>query len=178
MRKTLSFLFVVFFLPGLTNCGGKQRPFSPTDNTPNEEDATTPANEVAKVNTATKGAVDQAKGKAAPTTNTPVAGNTPPSVPAVTFKDVKPLFQNYCISCHGVQYFRLNEAGSPNPNDPLPPFILTKYSVAKEYVDNGKLLERIWTLRNDPIRRMPWNIEMPDEDRQKIKDWIDAGAPK
>ena len=157
MRKTLFFLFVVFFLPGLTGCGGKKRPLNPV--APEDE------NNQASVNR---------------------NGTTVPAGSAILWTDIKLIFKNRCSNCHDHKYPRLDEAGHIDPNaEKLPAFDLQDYLIVKKYVDNGKLLKVIWTLRNDPKKRMPWKLGLPknvkdmtDEERKKIKDWIEAGAPK
>jgi hypothetical protein len=73
-------------------------------------------------------------------------------------KDALPLFKQYCILCH-------NE----NTGGRMRNFL--KYEVAVEFKDSikAKLLDQSMPL---PGAR----INMPEEDRQILIDWIDQGA--
>jgi len=96
--------------------------------------------------------------------NTPQAPTPQPSTSIkqkVTFKDIKPLFQKHCMLCHGS----------------TPAIDWTSFDVSKEYGLNGKLYERIWSLKDDPVQGMPLGnaFQMTIEERQKIIDWIKDG---
>ena len=79
----------------------------------------------------------------------------------VSFDEVKPLFEKHCMLCHrGV-----------------PPIInWLDENTAKEYVENGKLYNRIWELKDDPMRGMPLGnaFGMTEEERQKIVEWLEG----
>ncbi len=68
-----------------------------------------------------------------------------------------------CYSCH-------KEGGSGYAG-----ISLDQHVILKDYAADGSLLDRITT--NDAIKLMPPGLPLPDCERQKIKAWIQAGAP-
>ncbi len=94
------------------------------------------------------------------------------SEPAVSFAEVKPIFQNHCITCHF------------NPRIPTAVEVdWADYSATQPYVQNGKLLERVWTLRKDLVKGMPFGNgaglngqQMTNEERELVKKWIEGGG--
>lgn len=94
---------------------------------------------------------------------TPVAGSPVKRENLVVFADIQPLFQKHCAFCH--------LGGVPNINWVL-------YEVAKGYANDGRLYERIWTLRNDPGKGMPLAnaFGMTEDERKRIVKWIEDGG--
>lgn len=98
-----------------------------------------------------------------------------PVEPIVSFENVvKPLLQNYCISCH-----------DPNPSVSTHPLAAAArkidwldYETTIENKDN--LLSKVWTLKNEPTS-MPF-VNTPGQDeqtitpeqREKIKVWVES----
>ena len=79
----------------------------------------------------------------------------------VSFEEIKPLFEKHCMLCHRV----------------APPIInWLDQNTAKEYVENGKLYNRIWELKNDIQKGMPLgnSFGMTEEERLKIVEWIEG----
>ena len=81
----------------------------------------------------------------------------------VRFEAVKTIFEERCIACHN------SNAAIPNYMD---------FAVIKERVENGKLLKRVWTLKDDPAKGMPLGnaTGMTDEERELIVKWIEDGG--
>lgn len=78
--------------------------------------------------------------------------------------EIKAILAENCDKCHidGASEFSGYELGN--------------YDALKAYVDDGKLIERT----NDASSPMPPKSDgglLPDCDRQKIKAWVNAGAP-
>ena len=159
MKKCI-FLSIIWIsvLGLLSSCNGEQRPL---DSNPIETDAGTGAE-----STTTGG---QTTGGAAGTTGGPSGDpNAQQGGTKVTFDDIKPLFETHCIACHV-------EGASP-PQIPLIEWL--DYNTAKSYADNGKLKERVWDLKDDPVKGMPMAnaTEMTEEERQQIVKWIEDGG--
>ena len=79
------------------------------------------------------------------------------------FSDVSPLLEKHCMWCHG----------------PIPPQInWLDYEVAKGYVENGELYNRVWELKDDAMNGMPQGnaFGMTEEERQQIVKWIEDGG--
>jgi len=93
---------------------------------------------------------------------------TPKPTPEITktkFSDITPLFEKHCMICHGTN---------------LPKIDFLNHKVAVRYIDNGKLYERIWTLKDDRLKSMPLgnSFKMTDAERKLIIKWIqDGGLP-
>ena len=153
MKRYICSIITLFSALGLLiNCNGAKRPWSSNQpGTGNE----------------TQGA----------TTTTPGPANIgTPGKTQIVFSDVKPLFEQHCISCHVV-------FADDFPDD-FPPINWLDYSTAKSYADDGSLYERIWTLRADEKKGMPQggfdedeiSNEEGDRIRESIKNWIEGGA--
>lgn len=76
---------------------------------------------------------------------------------------VKPILDNYCVSCHSTT----NNQGGVN---------IEGYTNVKVYVDNGNLLKSIQ--HDAGVSPMPkGQAKLDDCKINKIKAWIDQGAP-
>ena len=87
------------------------------------------------------------------------------ATPTVLYSDIQPLFQKHCMICHrGIE----------------PKINWLDYATAKSYADNGKLYERIWTLRKNQVKAMPLgnSFRMTLEERKQIVQWIEDGGPQ
>jgi uncharacterized membrane protein len=74
--------------------------------------------------------------------------------------DIVPLMNNYCVSCH--------YAGGSGPGD------YTLYSDVKAAVDNDKIKNRVFTLKDMPQAGSP---QCTADELGKLKCWLDQGAP-
>lgn len=151
----------------LISCGGKQRPSSNAQSASNTE-LTQGTGEGFNSSTQMKDNVSGNSAQAADSTfsaNAVQAANH--SEPYVNnrlrFANIKPILQNRCAACH-------------NPVLNLPNML--EYPVIKERVDNGKLFERVVTLKDDPAKGMPLGntTGMTDAERDLIKQWIQDGG--
>ena len=77
------------------------------------------------------------------------------------FHDVKPIMDNYCITCHS--------GDSPRAN-----LSLTTYESVRGKTEKGNLLKRI----NDHTNPMPQSGLLPKYLRQTIQKWADGGFVK
>ena len=86
-----------------------------------------------------------------------------PTPNATLFSDVSPLFEKHCMWCHGSYPPQIN---------------WLDYEVAKEYVENGELYNRVWVLKDDAKNSMPQgnSFSMTEEERQQIVKWIEDGG--
>ncbi len=73
---------------------------------------------------------------------------------------IKPLIQNNCLSCHS--------AGAVQESTPL-----STHADLKNYAELGLLVART----NDATNPMPQSGLLPECDRNKIRAWVNAGAP-
>lgn len=71
-------------------------------------------------------------------------------------KDIKPIFEKSCIACHG--------KGSPKGNWLDYPTAFSKKELIKS---------RVFTKKD-----MPQGIDLPEDKRKLIADWVDKGAPE
>lgn len=78
-------------------------------------------------------------------------------------RDIQPVIQNYCASCHS--------ASSPSGG-----VVLTTFQGVKTVADNGKLVGSVFHLPGH-YAMPPSGVKLPDCDLQKIKTWVDKGAP-
>ncbi len=180
--KVLLFVgfFLCFFLSGfLLSCGGKQRTTGSTGTSTGgtgtsgtSTGSTTGGETTSGSSTGNAGhpTAGNAEKPTAGNEGTPSDGTTGNGAPEdntnkISFEtQIKPLFQKHCSLCHTAQ---------------MPPVVdWTDYSATKPYVDSGSLLERIWTLKDDPAKSMPLAnaFQMTDEERELIKNWIESGA--
>ena len=166
-KLTILFIFITF----LGGCGGPKRdpiPGAKTTagtTTAGTTTAGTPTGEKPKGET-TAGGNTTSGATGAPGGGPPSGTSPPPSAePAVRFAEVEPLFDTHCMVCHRS----------------TPPVVdWTNYEVAKTYVDNGKLLERVWTLKDDILKGMPMGggagTKFSPANRELIKKWIEGGG--
>lgn len=78
--------------------------------------------------------------------------------------DVEPILKKNCYSCHG--------AGASQPDG----VILEGYDHVKKEVDNGRLIGAITHAAG--YTPMPYNLpQLSACDINKIKDWVNRGAP-
>ena len=87
------------------------------------------------------------------------------ATPIILYSDIQTLFDKHCMICHRTGESKIN---------------WVDYTTAKSYVDNGKLYERIWTLKEDQLKSMPLGnvFQMTIEERKQIVQWIEAGGPQ
>ena len=87
------------------------------------------------------------------------------ATPIILYSDIQTLFERHCMICHRTGVRKIN---------------WVDYTTAKSYVDNGKLYERIWTLKEDQLKSMPLGnaFKMTLEERKQIVQWIEAGGPQ
>jgi len=84
---------------------------------------------------------------------------TQQSSSSISFQeDIRPLFEKRCMMCHKYTLHRIQ---------------WTEYDESMQYVNSGQLLERVWNLQDMP----PPGMEMTEEERELVKDWIEGGAP-
>ena len=84
------------------------------------------------------------------------------TLPNVSFSyttNIKPIIDQYCISCHS--------GAGPGPND------YRTYEGIKPLLDNGKVLERVVVEKT-----MPQGGGMSQAARDSINCWIQSGYPK
>ena len=177
--KKISHYLIVALLPWLISCGGKQRPASSPVATSSEENTTTispsenisngelSTNNTTLASTTSTSSTTSPPNLSSPTTSTSVVSTTSTNVVSqkTRFADVKPIFQQRCNLCHG-------------PGKPQPTTDWLDYATSKSRVDNGELFNRIWTLKDDPVRGMPQAnaTQMTNEERELIKKWIEDGG--
>ena len=156
-------------LGGLINCGGKQRSWNTTDqNIVEKSDVnTTDQNVIEKsdVNTTDQNIIEKSD------VNTidqniiekSDVNTMEKDYVKTVFDDIKPLFKKHCMLCHGFAEPKIN---------------WLDHTTAKSYVDNKNLYEKIWELRNDPVKGMPLgnSMRMTTEEREKIVKWIEDGG--
>lgn len=73
---------------------------------------------------------------------------------------IKPLIANNCLSCHA--------PGTVQESTPL-----STYENVRDYAELGLLVSRT----NDTNTPMPQSGLLPECDRNKIRAWVNAGAP-
>ncbi len=78
-------------------------------------------------------------------------------------KDIQPVLQSYCVSCH--------TASAPSGG-----VVLNTYQGVKTVSDNGKLVGSVFHLPGY-YAMPPSGIKLPDCDLQKIRTWVNNGAP-
>ncbi len=174
-------LLALALSPWFISCGGKQRPASsiaasPAENIATEGDASgntnnaeaSGSNVTSAANTPSSLAGTTPPPPSFSTTSTAVAGTTSTTVVQqnkTRFAEVKPILQQRCTLCHG-----------PGKMQPTSDWL--DYATSKSRVDNGEFLNRIWTLKDDPVKGMPMGnaTQMTDKERSLIKKWIEDGG--
>lgn len=79
--------------------------------------------------------------------------NVPVELNSVSFSDVKPIFEHRCMQCHSDSHWNW-----------------TNYDVA--FKNRDKIKFKVWTLRMMPPGGMP------NDERLKIRDWVDGGGQR
>lgn len=83
--------------------------------------------------------------------------------------DIKPLLEPLCVACHG----------NPAVGSALgaPQIDWLDYETSKNAKDI--LRERVWDLRNDPVKGMPQHnpAGLTEDQRKLVKDWVESGTP-
>jgi len=173
-------IIVVLCLTGLIGCVGEQRPLANGSTQPAQEATRTNPDSVQEAGNdqnpqpAGPAATPGAAGSTAETPpgaqtsqNAPSAGGdvgqdeaaTQQSSSSISFQeDIRPLFEKRCMMCHKYTLHRIQ---------------WTEYDESMQYVNSGQLLERVWNLQDMP----PPGMEMTEEERKLVKDWIEGGAP-
>ena len=177
-QKNIAIFLICLFVVG---CGGPKR--GPIEKTTTSGGSTTSGTTGAGASTRASGAgvKGQPPAKSGATSTGGGTSGTPattpsspeePSSPAVRFAEVKPIFQNHCITCHFKP--RVSTAVEVDWSD---------HSATVSYVQNGKLLEKVWTLKDDFVKGMPMGNgpgvngqTMTLEERELIKKWIEGGG--
>ncbi len=78
-------------------------------------------------------------------------------------KDIQPVLQNYCVSCHSV-------------SAPSGGVVLNTYQGVKTVADNGRLVGSVFHLPGF-YAMPPSGIKLPDCELKKIRSWVNKGAP-
>jgi mono/diheme cytochrome c family protein len=96
------------------------------------------------------------------TTTKPVATTTPPAPPVVaatTYKNsIKNIIDDNCAGCH--------RSGSPKGD-------FTNYAGVREKIDNGSFKELVIEKKTMPPRE-----PLSSADFNKVKQWLESGAPE
>ena len=74
--------------------------------------------------------------------------------------DIAPLMSSYCVSCH--------YAGGSGPGD------YSLYTDIKAAVDNGKINNRVFILKDMP---QAGSAQLTPDELGKLRCWLDQGAP-
>ncbi len=85
-------------------------------------------------------------------------------------KEVRAIFEQSCLSCHGPSGAFKNDLLIESAED-----LITSGAVVQGKPDASKLYTRL--LEVDPTKRMPLGGRLPFPQIQKIEQWIQAGAP-